>query len=52
MGGKIMIKWLIIVALSLVILYDVSSVDALNYVQSTLDFLQELGYSVKESNNK
>ena len=47
-----MIKWLIIIALSLVILYDISSGDALNYVQSTLDFLQELVYSVKESNNK
>ena len=47
---KIMIRNLIIVALVLVIVYDVSSEDALGYVQSTLDFLQELVYSVKESN--
>ena len=51
MGGEIMIRNLIIVALVLVILYDVSSEQALGYVQSTLDFLQELIYSVKESKN-
>ena len=50
MGGKIMIRNLIIVALVLVIVYEVSSADALGYVQSTLDFLQDLVYSVKESN--
>ena len=50
MGGKIMIRKLIIVALVLVIVYEVSSDDALAYVQSTLDFLQDLVYSVKESN--
>ena len=50
MGGKIMIRNLIIVALVLVIVYEVSSDDALAYVQSTLDFLQDLVYSVKESN--
>lgn len=50
MGGK-MIRNIIIVALLLVILYDVSSEQALGYVQSTLDFLQELIYSVKESKN-
>ena len=50
MGGKIMIRILIIVALVLVIVYEVSSDDALAYVQSTLDFLQDLVYSVKESN--
>ena len=50
MGGKIMIRNLIIVVLVLVIVYEVSSDDALAYVQSTLDFLQDLVYSVKESN--
>ena len=48
MGGK-MIRNIIIVALLLVILYDVSSDQALGYVQSTLDFLQQLVYDVKES---
>ena len=48
MGGK-MIRNLIIVALVLVIIYEVSSEDALGYVQSTLDFLQDLVYNVKES---
>ncbi len=50
MGGEIMIRNLIIVALVLVILYDVSSEQAIGYVQSTLDFLQNLVYDVKESN--
>ena len=45
-----MIRNLIIVALVLIIVYDVSNEQALGYVQSTLDFLQELIYSVKESN--
>ena len=49
MGGEIMIRNLIIVALVLVIVYEVSSEDALGYVQSTLDFLQELVYNVRES---
>ena len=44
-----MIRNLIIVALVLVIIYDVSSNDALGYVQSTLDFLQDLVYNVKET---
>jgi len=44
-----MIRNLIIVALVLVILYDVSSDHALGYVQSTLDFLNQLVYNVKES---
>ena len=48
MGGK-MIRNLIIVALVLIILYDVSSDQAIGYIQSTLDFLQELMYSLKES---
>ena len=50
MGGEVMIRNLIIVALLLVIIYDVSSDQALGYVQSTLDFLQQLVYNVKESN--
>ena len=50
MGGEKRIRNLIIVALVLVILYDVSSEQALGYVQSTLDFLQNLVYDVKESN--
>ena len=49
MGGEVMIRNLIIVALVLIIVYDVSSDQALGYVQSTLDFLQELMYSLKES---
>ncbi len=49
MGGEIMIRILIIVALVMVIMYDVSSEDAWSYVQSTLDFLQELVYNVQES---
>jgi len=44
-----MIRNLIIVALVLAIIYDVSSDQAIGYVQSTLDFLQELVYNVKES---
>ena len=44
-----MIRNLIIIALVLVIIYEVSSEDALSYVQSTLDFLQELIYNVRES---
>jgi len=45
-----MIRNLIIVALVLIILYDVSSEQALGYVQSTLDFFQNLVYDVRESN--
>ena len=44
-----MIRNLIIIALVLVIVYEVSSEDALTYVQSTLEFLQDLVYSMKES---
>jgi len=44
-----MIRNLVILALVLVIVYEVSSEDALGYVQSTLDFLQDLVYSMKES---
>ena len=44
-----MIRNIIIVALVLVILYDVSSEDAWGYVQSTLDFLDNLVYTMKES---
>ena len=50
MGGK-MIRNLIIICLVLVIVYEVSSEDALGYVSTALDFLQELIYSVKESKN-
>ena len=49
MGGEIMIRNLIIVALVLVIAYDVYSDQAIGYVQSTLAFLQELVYNVRES---
>ena len=49
MGGKVMIRNLIIIALVLVIVYEVSSEDALGYVQSTLDFLDNLVYTMKES---
>ena len=45
-----MIRILIIIALVLVIMYDISSDQALGYVQSTLDFIQQLVYDVKESN--
>jgi len=44
-----MIRYTIIIALVLVILYDVSSEDAWGYVQSTLDFLDNLVYTMKES---
>ena len=44
-----MIRNLIIVALVLVIIYDVSSDQAIGYVQSTLDFLQNLVYDMRES---
>tara|TARA_B100000902_G_scaffold222538_1_gene211456 strand:+ start:1438 stop:1581 length:144 start_codon:yes stop_codon:yes gene_type:complete len=46
-----MIRNLIILSLALVIIYDVSSDQALGYVQTTLDFLQDLLYDVKESKN-
>ena len=49
MGGKIMLKYIIIIALVLIILYDISSEDAVGYLQSTLDFLQELVYDMKEN---
>ncbi len=44
-----MIRYTIIIALVLVILYDVSSEDAWGYVQSTLDFLDAIVYNMKES---
>ena len=47
-----MIRNLIIVALALIIIYDVSSDQALGYVQTTLDFLQELIYDIEESKIK
>jgi len=46
-----MIRNLIILSLALVIIYDVSSDQALGYVQTTLDFVQDLLYDVKESKN-
>tara|TARA_B100001248_G_C27044440_1_gene302333 strand:+ start:348 stop:491 length:144 start_codon:yes stop_codon:yes gene_type:complete len=46
-----MIRNIIIIALVLIIVYDVSGDQALGYVQSTLDFLQNLVYDVKESKN-
>tara|TARA_A100001011_G_scaffold263572_1_gene272174 strand:- start:1830 stop:1973 length:144 start_codon:yes stop_codon:yes gene_type:complete len=46
-----MIRNIIIIALVLIIVYDVSGDQALGYVQSTLDFLQSLVYDVKESKN-
>ena len=51
MGGKIMLKYIIIIALVLIILYDISSEHALGYIQSTLDFLQGLVYNMKENGN-
>jgi hypothetical protein len=51
MGGRSMIRNLIILSLALVIIYDVSSDQALGYVQTTLDFVQDLLYDVKESKN-
>ena len=44
-----MLRYIIIVALVLIILYDISGQDALGYFQSTLDFLQELVYDMKEN---
>ena len=49
MGGKIMLKYIIIIALVLIILYDISMQDGLGYIQSTLDFLQGLVYNMKEN---
>ena len=49
MGGKIMLRYIIIIALVAIILYDISSEDALGYIQSTLDFLQSLVYNMKEN---
>ena len=51
MGGKIMLRYIIIIALVLIILYDISGEDALGYIQSTLDFLQGLVYNMKENGN-
>jgi len=44
-----MIRNIIIVALVAIIIYDVSSDEAIGYVQSTLDFLQNLVYDMRES---
>jgi hypothetical protein len=50
MGGK-MIRNLIIICLVLVIVYEVSSEDALGYVSTALDFLQDLVYNVQSEVN-
>jgi hypothetical protein len=44
-----MLRYIIIIALVAIILYDISSEDALGYIQSTLDFLQSLVYNMKEN---
>jgi len=44
-----MIRNIIIIALLAIIIYDVSSDEAIGYVQSTLDFLQNLVYDMRES---
>tara|TARA_B100000959_G_scaffold221610_2_gene234403 strand:+ start:2650 stop:2793 length:144 start_codon:yes stop_codon:yes gene_type:complete len=44
-----MIKNLIIIALLLILIYGISGSQALEYVQTGLDFLQELVYNMKES---
>jgi len=44
-----MLRYIIIIALVLIILYDISGEDALGYIQSTLDFLQGLVYNMKEN---
>ena len=50
MGGKIMIRNLVIIALVVFIFTktDVSGADIINVAQSTLDKLQELLYIMKE----
>ena len=50
MGGK-MIRNLIIICLVLVIVYEVSSEDALGYMSTALDFLQDLVYNVQSEVN-
>ena len=44
-----MLRYIIIIALVAIILYDISSEDALGIIQSTLDFLQGLVYDMKEN---
>jgi hypothetical protein len=46
-----MIRNLIIICLVLVIVYEVSSEDALGYVATALDFLQDLVYNVQSEVN-
>lgn len=46
-----MIKNIIILGLLIVIFTGVTSEQALDHVQSTLDFLQQLVYDMKESEN-
>ena len=49
MGGEIMIKNIIIIVLVCLVVYEIPKDDVLAYAQSTLDFIQELIYNVKES---
>ena len=44
-----MIKNIIIIVLVCLVLYEIPKDDVIAYVQSTLDFIQELIYNVKES---
>jgi hypothetical protein len=46
MGGK-MIKNIIIISLIAIIFLDISPDQALNYVESGLDFLKEIVYNIK-----
>ena len=48
MGGK-MIRNIFIIALLLVIVYDVSAEESLGYVTMGLDFLKEIVYNVERS---
>ena len=47
-----MIKNIIIIALVLVIMYDVSAEESLSYIQIGLDFLKEIVYNVERSVEK
>jgi hypothetical protein len=47
-----MIKNIIIIALVLVIMYDVSAEESLDYIQMGLDLLKEIVYNVERSVEK
>ena len=51
MGGEIMIKNIIIIVLVCLVIYEIPKEQVLAYAQSTLDFIQELIYNVRESEN-